>query len=126
MTRDTKTRDARARGKVLVRSSDLSDKEALAVAWKERGYSASGIAKRIGSTEGTVNKRLDRAVAQYGLEAAWPTVEEERGELEEVTPERLLELAPGVRQQWIDVAEDHIEHVPQECREALQNGGEGR
>ena len=56
MTRTTETRDVRERGKILARRSDLSEKEALTVAWKERGYSASGIAKHIDSTEGTVDK----------------------------------------------------------------------
>lgn len=122
MTRDAETRDVRERGAILARSTDLSDREALTVAWKERGYSASGIAKRIDSTEGTVNKRLDRAVAQYGLEAAWPTVEEERGDLIEITSKELLDLSPGVRLLWIDAAEHHVEHVPAECRSYFDGG----
>lgn len=105
MTRDAETRAIRDRGKIIQRQTDLSEAEALTIAWKEQGYSASEIAKRIGSTKGTVDKRLDRAVAQYGLEAAWPTAEERT--LTEVIPEDLWGHSHGVQQQWIDVAADY-------------------
>lgn len=57
------------RGRYLAREHDLRDPVALAVAYREAGYTASGIAKKIDSTEGTVNGYLRQIADEYGLEA---------------------------------------------------------
>lgn len=109
-------RKALTRSRYLARTTDLTDREALALAYREMGYSASGVAGKIDSSAGTVRSYMRRTTAQYGWEATFTKLEEERGDLEEVTPERLDELSPQVRAAWREQASHSPEHVPEAVR----------
>lgn len=76
-------REAAERAEFLARTADLGDREAEAVAYREMGYTASGIADLMGSTVGTVRNYLDTVADQYGVTAVQPTPEGDRGRLSE-------------------------------------------
>jgi len=71
------------RAAFLERTSGLGEREATAVAYSERGFTASGIADEMDTTRGTVRNYLDSAAEQYGVTAVQPTPESERGRLAE-------------------------------------------
>lgn len=119
---DADERKAVTRSRYLRRTSDLTKTQSLALAYREMGYSASGVARKIDSTEGTVRNYVRRIAAQYGLEAVDTKLAEERTDLEEITPERLDQLSPAVRADWRDMALDHLEHVPEELQEEVLDG----
>lgn len=108
------SREVKKRAAFIERTSDLSDNEALALAWKERGFSPSGIAKRVDVTEDTVAKYLERIAVRYGLSAVHPKPVSKRGEtrLKEVTQDDLDELSPGVRRTWEKLAVQHVDVAP--------------
>lgn len=83
-------RQAAERAKFLSRTADISDREALAVAYREMGYSDAGIAECIDSTRGTVRNYLDAVADEYGVTAVQPTPEDERGRLSE--PETRVDM----------------------------------
>jgi DNA-binding CsgD family transcriptional regulator len=76
-------REAAERAQFLARTADLGDREAEAVAYREMGYTTSGIADLMNSTRGTVRNYLDTVAEQYGVTAAQPTPEGDRGRLSE-------------------------------------------
>lgn len=76
-------REAAERAEFLARTTDLGDREAEAVAYREMGFTASGIADLMGSTRGTVRSYLESVAEQYGVTAAQPTPADERGRLSE-------------------------------------------
>lgn len=116
---DKHDRDTLKRARYLARTTDLSDRQALALAYREQGFSTSGIADEIGTTEGTVQSYVRRIAAQYGLEAVWTKLEDERTDLEEVTPERLDQLSDEVREDWREQASHFPEHVPASVRDEV-------
>lgn len=63
-------RYATQRSAQLARELDLRRPEAYAVAYSERGYSHSGMAKPMDTSEGTVSGYLERATVLYGFEIA--------------------------------------------------------
>lgn len=71
-------REATKRAQYLKRKHDLSEKQALAVAYSEMGYSAAGIAKRIDSTKSTVSGYLRYIAEEYGDEAVYPKMPGDR------------------------------------------------
>lgn len=113
---DKHDRDTLKRARYLARTAGLNEQQSLALAYREQGFSTSGIASEIGSTEGTVRSYMRRIAAQYGLEAIWTKTEDERTDLEEVTPERLDELSDEVRKDWREQASHFPEHVPEAVR----------
>lgn len=117
-----KRRQAKERAQYLRVTTDLDADEALAVAWKEMGYAAPAIARRCGCAPVTIEKRLDRAIAQYGLEAAHPTEEAERGDLEAISPAYFEALSEGVIDLYRQAAVQHPQHVPEGCWEIVQSG----
>jgi DNA-binding CsgD family transcriptional regulator len=76
-------REAAERAEFLARTADLGEREAEAVAYREMGYTTSGVADLMGSTVGTVRNYLDTVAEQYGVTAAQPTPEGDRGRLSE-------------------------------------------
>jgi DNA-directed RNA polymerase specialized sigma24 family protein len=68
-------RAATVRGRYLARQSDLTDEQAHALAWRELGYTAMAIARRLDRSDGTIDSWLDRTAAQYclcAIETKWP------------------------------------------------------
>lgn len=116
-------RKAEIRGRYLASTTDLRGSEAEAVAYAELGYSDAGAANRMGSTAGTVGNHLDRAVAQYGPQVAWPKLREERRDLAEVTAEELTDN-PGLLAVWRPAAESYPEHVPASLRSSVDESTE--
>lgn len=112
-------RDTLQRSRYLARTTDLTDEQARALAYREQGYSHSGIAAKIDSTKGSVSDYMRRIAAQYGLSAIWTKTEEERTDLEEVDHERLEALSASVRRQYVEIAEHAPEHVPASVREEV-------
>lgn len=59
-------REAERRAQFLERRYDFRSPKALALAYRELGYSHSGIARRIDSTEATVAKYMDAVADEFG------------------------------------------------------------
>lgn len=74
-------REAAERAEFLSRTAGVSEREAEAVAYREMGYTAQGVADQMGSTRGTVRNYLDAVADEYGVTAVQPTPEGERGRL---------------------------------------------
>ena len=119
-------REARERGRFLQRKNGLSDRRALTVAYAELGYSPSGIAKRIDSTEGTVDNYLDQIAVQYGPAAIEvKTADRRDGGLAEVTREGLFEYSDETREWWLDLARKHRDLAPDWSQDLIEKGGQG-
>lgn len=113
-------RAAEVRGRYLAQTSDLSDDQAEAVAWRELGYTAAAIARELDRAEGTIERWLARTAAQYCLctiETKWPT---KRGDLTPMTREHLLQCSPAVRLQYVEKAERYPDVVPFEVMEVVE------
>jgi len=54
------------RRQILRRRDGLDTRVATAIAWHELGYTSAGVAKRIGSTAGTVRGYFDRVADEHG------------------------------------------------------------
>jgi DNA-binding CsgD family transcriptional regulator len=63
------TRWVSKRTSYLTRTTKLTDSEAEALAWSECGYSSSGIAGQMDTSQSTVKSYLKSIEALYGLEA---------------------------------------------------------
>lgn len=105
-------RETVERARYLAATTDLSEQQALALAYREQGYTASAIARLIDSTEGTVHGYMTWIAAQYSLSATETKLKEERTDLEEVDLERVLALPEPVREDYATVAKQAPEHVP--------------
>ena len=114
MTRSATVSKAKERGRYLEATTDLRGPEAEAVAYSELGYSNAGIAEKIDSTTSTVGEYLDRAIAQYGPEAAHARAEfvPER-DLVEVTADQIAEWPSHYREVWRDAVESHPDRAPE-------------
>lgn len=112
-------RAAHERGGYLAVTTDLNDEHALAVAWKELGYVDTPIARELGVAPATVTGWLDRARAQYGINAVSIKPAEDRGDLSEVAPADLDELSPPVRAQYREIAVRFPGVVPEDVLNAL-------
>lgn len=119
MTGSSHDRDTLKRARYLARTAGLNEQQSLALAYREQGYTASGIADKIDSTEGTVRSYMRRIAAQYGLSATETKVEEERTDLEEVDHERLIALSDEVLDQYKEIARHAPEHVPETVRDEV-------
>ena len=104
---------ASRRAEYLEWTTVLSGREALAVAYSERGFSDAGIAKRIDSTEGTVGNYLDRAVAAFGPAVRHPRHDPEvKRDLEPVGLEDLADWRQHRREVWREAADRHPDFAP--------------
>lgn len=117
-------RETLERARYLAASTDLSSREGLALAYREQGFSHRAIAREIGSSKGTVSDYMARIAAQYGLSAIETKMPDERGDLAEVTPERLMQLSGPVREDYDELADRSIENVPRAVRETLTLEGD--
>lgn len=108
-------RTVEQRARFLERSTRLGDAEARTLAWSEAGYSHGGIAKKVGSTEGTVAERLDRVVARYGIEAAFGKQPDERGQtpLSPASPAQIAKFPDETLVEWRGLAEEYPEYAPE-------------
>ena len=96
-------------------TTPLSDREAEALAHSERGYSDAGVAKQIGSAEGTATQYLDRAVARFGPSVRLPVLEPDPATDRELTRVELDDLADwpqSRREVWQTAAERHPDYAP--------------
>ena len=126
-------REARERGRFLQRKADLTEREARAVAWKKLGFSASGISKKTGFSEGTVKIYLERATVAYGYDTIYRPANVERdAPLEPVTEDEIMSLHERTRRWWLSAAADHPDMAPDWAldrlgignTEAAKNGGQ--
>ena len=119
-------RYATQRARYISRTTDLRKPEARAVAYSERGYSIRGAAKRLDTTESTVQAYLQRAMARYGLGVSETLLPgEEPPELEEVSPEYHRELAGPEKRTWLTYVDRHREKLPQEWVAGVEDSAEG-
>lgn len=88
---------------------------AWALAYRELGYSASGIAHKVESTESTVKTWLDRIAVRHGLAAVDTKWSKQReGPLDEPTTESLREeLSPLVIGDYVELAQAHPSEIPE-------------
>ena len=107
-------REALQRARYLERTTDLNEKEALAVAYRELGYSSAGASKRehLDATEGTVKNYCDRAAVIYGYEAVMAKQPDERGDLEPLSREEIENAPPHIRTEWLEAADDYPDRIP--------------
>jgi DNA-binding CsgD family transcriptional regulator len=105
-------RAVKQRARYLDRTSDLRRREALALAWRERGWSLGGIAKQIDASEGTVAEYMDRVTARYGVRATFTKTADERNDLETVDAEAVAGWPQHFQARWLKCAREHRGLVP--------------
>jgi DNA-binding CsgD family transcriptional regulator len=108
-------RVAHERARYLEATTDLRAVEADAVAYSELGYSSSGIAKQIDSTESTVRSYLKRTIAEYGPEAVHARATGDlatEADLSPVDPGDVEEWPDHYVDAWLDAVESHPERAP--------------
>ena len=71
---DELAREALERARFLQRKTDLTEREARAVAYTKLGFSPNGVAKRIGSSEGTVKTYLECSVESPECDGVIPDI----------------------------------------------------
>lgn len=101
------------RSSFLKRSAGLRKDVAEAVAYRELGYSNSGISNKTGTNQGTIGSWMDRVAAEFGFEAHQVDGEEGNNELERVEFEKMAELPEETRDDWATVAARNRSHVPE-------------
>lgn len=106
-------RQAKERKQYLARATDLEEKHAEALAWRELGYSHAGVADKVDSSKSTVSTWLDRVAVQYGPAAVETKVNCERDDdLTEVTREEIMAYPDETVEWWSSIAEDHPDATP--------------
>ncbi|WP_224271046.1 hypothetical protein [Haloprofundus salinisoli] len=107
-------RYATQRARYLSRKTELRMVEAKAVAYSERGYSVSGMARAMDTNPGTAQGYLELAEAQYGFEITETThlPGEEVADYEPVEPGYHETLARKDAQTWVDLVEKHQKRLP--------------
>ena len=114
MTRSDLETRANERARYIEATTDLRAAEANAIAYSELGYSNGGIAKKIDATASTVGEYLQRAIAQYGPEAAHARADLQRDrDLSVVTAEEITEWPTHYRDVWRDAVEAHPDRAPE-------------
>jgi DNA-binding CsgD family transcriptional regulator len=109
---DTDTK-ARRRAAYLRRTTDLTDREADALAYSELGFSYRGVAKQIDSTAGTVQTYLERAAATYGPHIAGCRNRfQVDADLEPVEPEDAERWMRDTQERWFALVERHPDRAP--------------
>jgi predicted transcriptional regulator len=108
-------RFATQRGRLLARTTDLREKEALAVAYAELGYSINGVSKNIDASESTVKEYLEKATALYGMEIALTiNPDQELPEYDQVEPGYHRDLPEEEQQEWVKLVHRYKSKLPQE------------
>lgn len=111
---ENERREAIKRGRFLARRHGIRDNVALALAYRELGYSYSGIAQKVEVGESTVKQWMEQIAARFGLQAIETKWEEQRrGPLREPTTAELRdELPASVRKEYLEIARSHPDRVP--------------
>jgi hypothetical protein len=104
-------RQAEKRARYLERTTCLDRRPCRAVAYAELGYADAGVAGEIDATAGTVGKYLRRAIARFGPEAVYPAPVDERGDLEPVTVEDVLDWPDHYVELFREAADEHPDVV---------------
>lgn len=108
-------RYAKQRGSMLARQLDLRKVEAMAVAYAERGYSRSGIAKEMDTSEGTVEQYHQKAMALYGFEILeTKDVDNELPEYERVDADYFRSRPRADQKTWVKMVLDENNRLPME------------
>lgn len=110
-------RRAEMRARYLDRTTVLEEREALALAYTEQGYSSYGVAGEIDATRGTVSRYLDRALARFGPEAILRRGDVD-ADLEPVQPEEIARWPDHYQEWWTDAAREHPDLVPSDVRQS--------
>ena len=114
MTRSDLETRANERARYIEATTDLRAAEANAIAYSELGYSNGGIAKKIDATASTVGEYLQRAIAQYGPEAAHARADFQRDrDFDVVTAEQIAQWPSHYRDVWADAVEAHPDRAPE-------------
>lgn len=121
------------RARYLETTTTLSERQAEAVAWSEEGYSASGVAQQMDTSESTVRSYYGVAIARYGMDAVGATFGVDvEADLSAITRSDLEGYSSGVVTAWYEFADDNREHAPEEALEFAEkrasrwdDGGEG-
>lgn len=108
----SETRRVTLRANEIATTTPLSDRAARAVAYAECGYSESGIASKLDCAEKTAHAYLERAVAHCGWAVAWPTPEERREPVAELTRAEFDDAPHELRGEYLAVVGDHEEYAP--------------
>jgi DNA-binding CsgD family transcriptional regulator len=118
-------REARERGRYIERTTDLNEREARTAAYSKLGFSASGVSKRTGYSEGTIKTYLERVAVAYGFDTAYtPTLGNRDDDLNPVTEDEVMALPDETRQWWLSTAADHPDIAPDWAHDLLEEGGE--
>ena len=108
-------RYATLRGRYLSKTTELRIKEATAVAWSELGYSISEIAKKMDTTESTVDDYHNKAIALYGLEILENLVPEAgNADYDRIDAEYVIDLPRQRKEAWKDSFNRKKKSLPQE------------
>jgi hypothetical protein len=125
-------RQVSRRAAYIETTTELSATEAEALACSELGFSSSGIAKWIDSTQGTAKTYLGRVIARFGPEAAYVRLEFDiERDLDPVEVDDIADWT-GAAAEWDEHDEDagrrlkgsvwraeakrHPEYVPEDVR----------
>ncbi len=104
---------ARRRAAYLRRTTDLTDREAEALAYSELGFSHRGVAKQMRMRAGTVEEYLERAAATYGPNVAGcRSYFEIDADLEPVKPEDTERWIRDTQERWFALAERYPDRAP--------------
>lgn len=106
------------RSSMLARDLEIRPPEAEAIAYCERGYSWSGAAREMESSEGTVKGYVERAMCLYGFEIAENVVtmdDEELPEYERVDPDYFRSREDD--REWVALVMNYSDNLPAEIVE---------
>lgn len=103
------------RSQYIERTTDLRTSVAKSLAWREAGFPASSIARKVDSTKSTVRDRLRRTAAQYGPQSIETRTKDERTgyDLESVTRDEIEEYADDTVEWWKTQCERHPDVAPE-------------
>lgn len=105
------------RSSMLARDLELRPPETEAIAYCELGYSWSGAAREMDSSESTVKSYVERAICLYGFEIAESTVtmdDTELPEYERVEPDYWKTREGSDRRQWMNLVLNYEGKLPAE------------
>jgi hypothetical protein len=108
-------RYATQRATQLARGTLLRKVEAEAVAYSERGYSRPGIANKMDSSKGTIQKYHEKALALYGMQATGVRTDGESPPPvpDQVEPGYHQELVDPEQKRWLTYVDRHRNNLPQ-------------
>jgi len=113
------------RTQFLDANEDFREPECRAIAWSELGYSSSGIAKHMDSTEGTVKKYLRAVEKRHGVVPLYPRQDDFDEEL--TIEDRTEFLGMNCPQCHVDSLlrdEDALEGMPNPLKAVENESGE--